>query len=393
MFSVWSVHAIPNPSHSSSCHCHCLSPTLIYCHANVRYNASAPPSSRKSGVAPNNCFVANFTSPATVTPRGPHNLHEVNLCSLTSIMGDANRNRSLSNPPYYHKSGSIHTHRRGSYSADMLASTINEINDGDGDKQMALNGTSAASIPAYNHSHAPQQPHPFAAIPPQQQSHIPVAQPQAPAPAVFGIPAPHNHHPLYARSLSHVPPSSAPQQQAPLHRSALSSMDLSLPSAFSTHSHNSHRVSFDKNSLFMASSHHTSHTAAAGDLLSMSRSTPDTSTSNAKEQKKRAASYSGQSDMMMQGINVNQFGAQQQQQPVFSMSVVAPTPGSHQFMHSNQVSAGSLFSTFSTNASTAGSVYSQPQQQQQEYDGSYQYHINKRTCRRSSSFDMMDDRC
>ena len=354
-------------------------------------NCNAPPSQlqlpRIAAFTHTNCFVENPTSPVRVTPRGP--TQDLPPPSYSVGMGDTyHHNQSMSNSSHYHRAGSIHTHRRGSYSVDMLPSTMNEIN---GNQQtapvaMCINGANA-SVPAYNHSHAhASQPHPFAAAAPQQQQ-----LPQVPA--QFGVPHQVQQNPAQRQSFGRPPANSAQHKQ----HSVLTSMDLVLPSSFSHQPHANQRVSFDKNSLFKSSSHHTSHTAAAGDLLSMSRTRDTESPSGREQMKKRTASYGDYSHMDMDASMSNQFGVpqqQQQQRNVFLMGTGTPSAAGAQPFHPrsfvSQVSEASIFQNVSSGASV-GSVYSH---QQQEHDGdSYQHHTNKRRCLRSSSFDMMDDGC
>jgi hypothetical protein len=179
-------------------------------------------------------------------------------------------------------------------------------------------------------------------------------------------------------------------------------MDLMLPSSFSTQpSHGNNLSSFGKGSLFQSSSHNTSHTAAAGDLLSMSHRPMETSSKNAKEHaKKRTASYSGRSHMeaMMMNSNINPFVMPQQQLNVFSWNAAAAAPGSQLPTPNNTVNTvsanGSMLSSSSTSASASGSWFSQQQEQQdRDSDESYQHHRTIRQCRRSDSYEMMDDGC
>ncbi|KAL7482676.1 hypothetical protein ACHAW6_008331 [Cyclotella cf. meneghiniana] len=253
------------------------------------------------------------------------------------------------------------------------------------------------SLPAHSYVHA-LQPHPFSALPPRQQnSHISLSQPQAPLAQQFD--SNRFQHPSQPPSFG--PMSVSSQQHPQTHHSVLASMDLMLPSSFSAQpSRGNNPSSFGKGSLFQSSSHHTSHTAAAGDLLSMSHRPMETSSNNAKEQtKKRTASYSGRSHMeaMMMNSNISPFVMPQQQLNVFSWNAATAVAGSQQLptpnSTANSVSAnGSMLSSSSTSASASGSWFSQLQEQQdRDSDESYQHHRTIRQCRRSDSYEMMDD--
>eukprot|EP00804_Cyclotella_cryptica_P011257 CCRYP_007746-RA/>CCRYP_007746-RA protein AED:0.21 eAED:0.21 QI:762/1/1/1/0/0/3/2274/272 len=244
-----------------------------------------------------------------------------------------------------------------------------------------------------------KEPHDHATPPQQQHSYIPASQPQAPLPQHFG--AHRLQHPNQAHSFGQMSASSLQQPRS--HHSVLSSMDLMLPSTFSKQPSAANNLSsFGRGYPFQSSSHHTSHTAAAGDLLSMSHRSMEASSNNSKEQtKKRTASYSGRSHMesMMMTTQSNYFITPQQQQNVFSWNATTAAPGSHHLPPSNnavsRLSTGaSQLSSSSTIASASGSWYSQQQgQQDSENDESYQHHRTIRQCRRSDSFEMMDDGC
>lgn len=314
---------------------------------NSNYDAHpAPPYPRKSGLAPTNWTIANPTrTVAMVTPRNP-----------------SQQTPGETTSPHYQRAGAIFTHRRGSCSADMLESTINELHDGS-DKPMhqPINHEAMSMdesvVPANNvrgRAHQQFAHHPFVATA-QQQQHM-----------QLGVAS------SQQQSFAQIPAASA--QQPKLQHSILSSMDLMVPSSFSR----PHTTTENKNatfSMFKSSSHHTSHTAAAGDLLSMSRSI-DTTSVRASE-KKRTASYGGQSyrDTIMQGANNgSQFGVQQQNNTATPAMWSLPTPTTNNIV--NQVTGGS---------------FSSASQQLQGNEESYQNQMAKRRCRRADSFEMMDD--
>jgi len=172
-------------------------------------------------------------------------------------------------------------------------------------------------------------------------------------------------------------------QRQQMQRSVSSAMDLMSSSPFNRQSSSANNNTMS--GMFQLSSHHTSHTAQAGDLLSMSR-TMDTPSSAAKEfSKKRTASYGGQSfrDTMMQG-GINTYGVlkQQQQQQQQNPSAQAMWTNPYQqtnYITTSQVSIGSV------------SHHTSVQTPHQDTAESYENQNSKRRCCRSDSFEMMDD--
>lgn len=174
----------------------------------------------------------------------------------------------------------------------------------------------------------------------------------------------------------------APYQTQPqqMQRSVSSAMDLMSSSPFNKQSSSAnHNAMFG---MFQSSSHHTSHIAQAGDLLSMSRSTDAPSLMVKEFSKKRTASYGGQTfrgTMMQDGINT--FGVlqeRQQQNPSAQAMWTNPSQQTNYIM-TNQVSIGSV------------SPHANVQSLRQDTAESYQNHNTKRRCYRSDSYEMTDD--
>jgi hypothetical protein len=227
----------------------------------------------------------------------------------------------------------------------MLQSSISEMQGNGTDKQMHHPMNQDMSM---DDEHA-GAPHPFAAA--RQQHHM-----------QFG--ADRVQHPF-----AHLPPPQSQQQQPKNHHSYFSSMDLMTTSSFNRpQPHENANASFG---MFKSSSHHTSHTAAAGDLLSMSR-TMDTPVIS-KEQKKRTASYGGKSYNDSMAHSAMQFSVQQHQ---LNPAAMWPLPTSTTNNMPIQDSAGSSYTPY--------------EQQLQNKQESYEYQNNKRRCQRADSFEMMD---
>lgn len=173
-------------------------------------------------------------------------------------------------------------------------------------------------------------------------------------------------------------------------RSVASSMDLSTSSL----SGQFNRTSFlppQQKHLFQSSSHHTSHTAAAGDLLSMSRRAfepPSIHQQNSLGGKKRSSTISEDPghDVNMNGMSIvgpqQQNNLQQQQQNNIGMSAT-PTDTSSSYNNG-----------FNSNATTklCNNVSSSTFASQGDADESYQHHRTiRRRCQRPGSFEMMED--
>ncbi|KAL9181480.1 hypothetical protein ACHAXT_010285 [Thalassiosira profunda] len=163
-----------------------------------------------------------------------------------------------------------------------------------------------------------------------------------------------------------------------------------------------------QNHLFRSSSHHTSHTAAAGDLLTMSRRALDPPPSNpAGGGAKKRSSYgndscTGQSafggmdqtisqpagqSQQMQGTTFGQpaqqqhFRAQQSGDHAMGQQTEGMFPnGGHQGTPAHQNQAIPAFRTY-VSSSTVGS--------EGDNDDSHQHHRSVRRCRRSDSFEMI----
>ena len=308
-------------------------------YTNTNYNDPAPPPSPRKTIAPVQTITVNSTShPAMVTPRYPLDDTPGENTSQTEPISNNNSN--------YNSVGFIN-HRRGASSADMPEPEIHAIHEPNSSTNQQMNQVTMP-IEDSNHHQLSVAPH--------KQYHIHLA-------------APHAQQQLVN------------QQQ--LKHSYLSSMDLmSSSSSFKQSAQGNNTIALG---MFKSSSHHTSHAAVAGDLLSMSR-TMDSPSSSEEQNKKRAASYGWTtfSDMMMLSSN-NTFGAQQQQQQeqqhttASVMWNLSPQPT----FSANQASAGSFIG-----ASNPASNFPQ---QLQDNEESHQSYMNKRRRRRSDSFEMMDD--
>ncbi|KAL7511408.1 hypothetical protein ACHAXN_008606 [Cyclotella atomus] len=306
----------------------------------TNYSAPPPPSPRK--ISASSWRVATDPYAVTmVTPRDP----------TQQTTGEQTRS---SNSPHYQMTGSIQTHRRGSCSADMLQSSINEMQGNGNDIQTHQSMNEDTSM---DDAHA-SAPHPLAAARQQQPMQFGAVQAQ---------------HPF-----AQMPPARPQQQhQHGNHRSYLSSMDLMTASSFNRPPHGNTNSSFG---MFKSSSHHTSHTAAAGDLLSMSRNMDTPAIS--KEQKKRTASYGGKSYSDSMAQSAMQFKAQQHQQ--LNPAAMWSQPTSTTRNTATTVSAGH----FNNGTTAQPTSYQQQLQNNQE---SYEYQNNKRRCQRADSFEMMDN--
>ena len=142
--------------------------------------------------------------------------------------------------------------------------------------------------------------------------------------------------------------------------------------------------------LFKSSSHHTSHTAAAGDLLSMSRRAfePPSDLQKSVGGKKRSSTMTENPgiDANMDGMSCvgPQSNGTQQQNNMQMQHDVFATPTDTSTFHnngSNSIATTKLCNIVSTStfASQGGA------------DDSYQQHRTIRRCQRSDSFEMMED--
>eukprot|EP00584_Thalassiosira_punctigera_P024927 CAMPEP_0172557352 /NCGR_PEP_ID=MMETSP1067-20121228/72756_1 /TAXON_ID=265564 ORGANISM="Thalassiosira punctigera, Strain Tpunct2005C2" /NCGR_SAMPLE_ID=MMETSP1067 /ASSEMBLY_ACC=CAM_ASM_000444 /LENGTH=274 /DNA_ID=CAMNT_0013346413 /DNA_START=159 /DNA_END=983 /DNA_ORIENTATION=+ len=198
------------------------------------------------------------------------------------------------------------------------------------------------------------------------------------------------------------------QQAGARHLSFASSMDLISPASNPHFSGNSTSQPLQSN-LFRSSSHHTSHTAAAGDLLTMSRralapSQPQPNKSHAIAKKRSATLADANSSYISQvsftstntnGVNPQIAGQiracanprQQFHSPQHSFSIeqlgVNPNSNSQDdFCLNNQ--ASSAFDAAVNVSSSTVSTFA-------DKDESHQHHRTIRRCRRSDSFEMMED--
>jgi hypothetical protein len=145
--------------------------------------------------------------------------------------------------------------------------------------------------------------------------------------------------------------------------------------------------------LFKSSSHRTSHTAAAGDLLTMSHRAldppPQQSNSNGLNKKRPST---GSSDFNFVNRRTSSGGNQQQQQqhyinttPQQHSSIMQIGVGDTTFPNNNdmnQDTTSAVKNTASVSASTMGD---------DAYNNDDSEHRTIRQCRRSDSFEMMDD--
>ena len=181
------------------------------------------------------------------------------------------------------------------------------------------------------------------------------------------------------------------------HHSFASSMDLISPSSLSTSTTQAaqqHQQTLQNNiNLFKSSSHHTSHTAAAGDLLTMSRRAldpPPSQDGNSGMNKKRSSTGTiiGVSAAPMNQFNFmngtssdNTWGGQMQQQHQQQSFPQHQQP----LMHTPQQRNSSCVPSSSSTFGTAGMG------DDNDNAESYNQHRTIRRCRRSDSFEMMED--
>ena len=173
------------------------------------------------------------------------------------------------------------------------------------------------------------------------------------------------------------------QQHSNTHvRSVTSAMDLMSTSSLS----GTFFRPPQQTDLFKSSSHHTSHTAAAGDLLSMSRRAfePPSVVQKTVSGKKRSSTITDGDDVKMDGMNFVGPQTNTQQQNNMQTHHVFATPTDTSTFHNNGFNSTattklcSIVST-STFASQGGA------------DESYQQHRTIRRCQRPDSFEMMED--
>ena len=167
-------------------------------------------------------------------------------------------------------------------------------------------------------------------------------------------------------------------------RSVTSAMDLMSTSSLSS----TFFPPPQQTDLFKSSSHHTSHTAAAGDLLSMSRRAfePPLGMQKSVSGKKRSSTITEDpgNDVRMDGMNfVGPQSITQQQNNVQTHHVFA-TPTDTSTFHNNG---------FNSTATTklCNIVSTSTFSSQGGADESYQQHRTIRRCQRPDSFEMMED--
>mmetsp|Transcript_23199 Transcript_23199/g.42661 ORF Transcript_23199/g.42661 Transcript_23199/m.42661 type:complete len:264 (-) Transcript_23199:291-1082(-) len=195
------------------------------------------------------------------------------------------------------------------------------------------------------------------------------------------------------------------QQASTRHRSFAYSMDLISPTTSTSHASANGTSTFQpvQSHLFRSSSHHTSHTAAAGDLLTMSRRALEPSPPNQLHpmlRKRSSTEANGSNTSQSNGMSMNGNNSQilgqhhasatnpQQQalvpQHLQSMEQVGglfPNTQDKSFF-GNQASAA-FQATASVSSSTVGTAG--------DNDESHQHHRTIRRCRRSDSSEMMED--
>lgn len=196
----------------------------------------------------------------------------------------------------------------------------------------------------------------------------------------------------------------APQQQAGVHpnvqqlrqqqpqsqvHSVASAMDLISSSSQIGQSNGNRFPPQHQNNLFQSSSHHTSHTAAAGDLLSMSRRAldPPTINQNSLGGKKRSSTMTDDPDGNDVNMNGSTFNGPQHDnlhQSAGAHQVTTATPAETSPFHLNGFSVTGTTKLYN-NVSTSTFA------SQGGMDESYQQHRTIRRCQRSDSFEMMDD--
>mmetsp|Transcript_40385 Transcript_40385/g.84493 ORF Transcript_40385/g.84493 Transcript_40385/m.84493 type:complete len:285 (+) Transcript_40385:1-855(+) len=281
--------------------------------------------------------------------------------------------------------------RRGSHSANMLKPTVAVVQEQQQQRHSDDGETRRASDPIFpgmvNGRVSPFQ------RPPQAQH----AQPAAAAP-------PRND----MRSMQWQPQTqhqSALGQQVSNRHSFASSMDL-----MSTYTPPSSWISTSQpiqSNLFTSSSHHTSHTAAAGDLLTMSRRAfdppqPKPNQNNIFAKKRSAAESNGNNTSQINFTNTNGNGSNPQLIGQNHTTAAHPRQQVNAPQHSItfdqiRVPAQNIQGGFYLNNNSsstfgaAGKVSSSTVDTMADSEDSHQHHRTIRRCRRSDSFEMMED--
>lgn len=280
--------------------------------------------------------------------------------------------------------------RRGSHSANMLKPTVAVVQE---QQQRYSNDreTSRASDPIFsgvvNGRVAPFQ------RPPQAQH----AQPAAAA-------SPRNNmrSMQWQAQTQHQP--ALGQQASNLHSFA-SSMDL-MTTYTAPSSRNSTSQTIQSN-LFRSSSHHTSHTAVAGDLLTMSRRAfdppqPTPNQNNIFAKKRSATESNGNNTSQINFTNTNGNGSNPQLIGQNHTTAAHPRQQVNVPQHSitfDQIGGPSqniqggfyLNNNSSSTFGAAGKVSSSTVDTMADGEDSHQHHRTTRRCRRSESFEMMED--
>jgi hypothetical protein len=268
--------------------------------------------------------------------------------------------------------------RRGSHSAKKLRPTVAAL-QGEKNEQSDISGIRRTNEPSIHQSTNGQG---------QNVQHVP-AQPQ--------------HHIHW----KHQQDESSAHQTDTRHYSFASSMDLISSTAASVaHANgNSYQPTQSQqleNDLFKSSSHHTSHTAAAGDLLTMSHRALDPTAPNKMIffTKKRSVTTADTTDNASQR-NFKNGPARSFSVPAQGLSnLMNPLQQQHQhqlYMHAPQHSNPlEQKGVFFPNQSRSGSssvewASSSIVHDLGGVDESHQEHRTIRRCRRSDSFEMMED--
>ena len=269
--------------------------------------------------------------------------------------------------------------RSGSLSAKMLTPTVAAL-QGEKNEQTDFAGIRRTNEPSIHQNMTNGQG--------QNVQHVP-AQPQ--------------HH-IYWKLQQDA---SSAHQTDIRHYSFASSMDLISSTAASVaYAHgNSYQPTHSQplqNDLFKSSSHHTSHTAAAGDLLTMSRRALDPPAPNQVDffTKKRSVTMADARDNSSQ-LNFKNSPARSYSVPAQGLSnLLNPLQQQNQYqlyMHAPQhINPLEQKGVFFPNQSRSGSSSVERASSSMVHDlggvdESHQEHRTIRRCRRSDSFEMMED--
>eukprot|EP00578_Thalassiosira_sp_NH16_P023380 CAMPEP_0181096406 /NCGR_PEP_ID=MMETSP1071-20121207/11017_1 /TAXON_ID=35127 /ORGANISM="Thalassiosira sp., Strain NH16" /LENGTH=270 /DNA_ID=CAMNT_0023178815 /DNA_START=8 /DNA_END=820 /DNA_ORIENTATION=- len=184
------------------------------------------------------------------------------------------------------------------------------------------------------------------------------------------------------------------------YHSFASSMDLISPTTSTSLSHGNATIRPLPNDLFKSSSHHTSHTAAAGDLLTMSRRAldpppPNPSTPLTKKRSSTDADAIGRNTGHFNFTNMNRSHSTGRQQFMYNSNAQQPSANVPQHRSSSEQAGGGLpnpqaTSDFSHNGYT-NYVSSSTIGTAGDNEDSRHEHRTIRQCRRENSFEMMED--